>query len=97
MVEPNGQRGRFFRGNKFILTQSQKQNARFSVFNVAPLHRMVSQPLVELPRTLKGQNGVEFGFQSISIHFISLRRKNGSLLGHFLQIFGLSKNIFFLL
>ena len=41
------------------------KNVTFVVFNVALLNTMVSQLLVELPRTLKGQSGVEFDFQSI--------------------------------
>ena len=52
------------------------------------LNRMLSQLLVELPMTLKGQNGVEFDFQSIQNHFSSLRRKNGVLLCLFPQILG---------
>ena len=55
---------------------------------------MVAQPLVELQRTLKGQPGVDFDFQSI--HFSSLRRKNGGILGPFSRILGLlGKKYFF--
>ena len=52
-------------------------------FHKALLNGAVSKLLVELPRTLKGQNGIEFDFQSISQHYSSLSRKNSCLLGLF--------------
>ena len=58
------------------------------LFYVECLNKMVSQSLVELQRTLIGQNGVEFDFQSIEIHCSCLRHKNGNILGHFLKILG---------
>ena len=42
-----------------------KINVTFVVFDGARLSRMVFQLLVELPGTLKGQNGVELDFPSI--------------------------------
>ena len=48
---------------------------------------MVYQLLVDLPRTLKGQNGVEY-----DLDVSSLRRKNVELLGlFFLKMLGLLK------
>ena len=50
---------------KFNSTPSQNKMSHLLCFSVAGLNSMVSQLLVELPRTLKGQNWVEFDFQSI--------------------------------
>ena len=41
----------------------------------------VSQLLVELRRTLKGQNGVEFDLQSFLQHYSSRRHTHAGLLG----------------
>ena len=65
LVKPLGQRGSFVRGKKFNLTPSLKKCHICFFFNVARLNRMVSLLLVELPRTLKSQNEIEFDFQSI--------------------------------
>ena len=54
LIESIGPEGRCF-----------ETNVKFVAFNVALLNTMVSQFLVELPRTLKGQNGIEFDFQTI--------------------------------
>ena len=91
-----GQRGSFFSEVTISFQHSFKTNVTFVVFNVVLLNMMVSQLLVELPRTLKGQNGVEFDFQSIYIHTSSLRRENGGLLGLFRKLLVFLKNkIFF--
>ena len=58
---------------------------------MALLDEAVSQLLVELSRTVKGQNGVEFYFQSIYQLNGSLIRENSGLLGLFPQFLGLSK------
>ena len=61
---------------------------------MAPLDGVVSQLMVELPWTLKGQHGVEFDFQSIKQHFISLSRKNAGFFGLFPQFLGFTGNVF---
>ena len=98
MVEPHGLRGSFFRGNKYISTQSQnktKQKQMSHFFYVALPCMMVSQFLVGQTWTLKCQNGVEFDFQLIWIHLSSLGCQNGGLLGLFQQVFILSKKKIF--
>ena len=64
MVEPHGKKNSLFRGNKFISTRSPKQMAHLS-FIILRFLTLVSQLLVELPRTLKGQHEVEFDLESI--------------------------------
>ena len=62
-------------------------------FHVACLNRMVSQHLVELQRTLNGQNGIHFHFQKYIAALLAA--KMPGLLGPFPQILGLlEKNIF---
>ena len=55
----------------------------------------VSQLLVELSRTLKGQNRVEFDSQSILQHYGSFSHKNAGLLGVFPQSLSLTNNKYF--
>ena len=95
MVEPHGQRGNFFSEvtSSFQHSLENKCN-NLMFFNVALLNPMVSQLLVELQRTLKGQHGLEFDIQSIWKKISSHRCKNGGLLGPFLQHFGLTNKIF---
>ena len=56
----------------------------------------VSQLLVKLSRTLKGQHRVEFDSQSILQHYGSLSHKNAGLLGVFPQSLSLTNNKYFI-